>query len=48
VVTYKNEINKKDVPPGRSMFSKDAYGIYDYSSWVKANNSNTLLPPINI
>ena len=48
VVTYKNEINKKDVPPGRSIFSKDAYGIYDYSSWVKANNSNALLPPINI
>ena len=48
VVTYKNEINKRDIPLGRSIFSKDAYGIYDYSSWVKANNSNALLPPINI
>lgn len=47
VVTYKNEINKSLVEPGNSMFTKDAYGVYKYSSWVKGTNDNKL-PPINI
>ena len=48
IVTYKNEIDKKLVQPGTSMFSKDAFGVYKYSNWVKAHRSETLLPPINI
>ena len=53
VVTYKNEIDKNAVEPGTSMFSKDAYGVYKYSTWVKRyktnpNDSDVLLPPINI
>ena len=47
IVTYKNEIDKSRVEPGTSMFSKDAYGIYKYSSWVKGRDGS-LLPPINI
>lgn len=47
VVTYKNEIDKSKVEPGTSMFSKDAFGVYKYSSWVK-NQNGSLLPPINI
>lgn len=47
VVTYKNEINKLAVKPGTSMFSKDAFGIYKYSTWVKGTKGQ-LLPPINI
>ena len=30
------------------MFSKDAFGVYKYSNWVKSHGSDTLLPPINI
>lgn len=48
VVTYKNEINKHEVPVGQSMFSKDAYGIYRYSSWADDATKTTKLPPINI
>ena len=47
IVTYKNEIDKSKVEPGTSMFSKDAFGIYKYSSWVKGKD-DSLLPPINI
>ena len=47
IVTYKNEIDKTKIEPGTSMFSKDAYGIYKYSSWVKGQDGS-LLPPINI
>ena len=47
IVTYKNEIDKSKVEPGTSMFSKDAFGIYKYSSWVKGQDGS-LLPPINI
>ena len=47
VVTYKNEIDKTKVEPGTSMFSKDVYGVYKYSSWVKGRDGS-LLPPINI
>ena len=47
VVTYKNEIDKSKVEPGTSMFSKDVYGVYKYSSWVKGRDGS-LLPPINI
>lgn len=47
VVTYKNEIDKSKVEPGTSMFLKDAFGVYKYSSWVKGTN-DTKLPPINI
>ena len=47
IVTYKNEIDKSKVEPGTSMFSKDAFGVYKYSSWVKGQNGS-LLPPINI
>ena len=53
VVTYKNEIDKTKVEPGTSMFSKDAFGIYKYSTWVNAHKSlptdpDVKLPPINI
>lgn len=53
VVTYKNEIDKKAVEPGTSMFSKDAFGVYKYSTWVNAYKTNETdpdvkLPPINI
>ena len=47
IVTYKNEIDKTKIEPGTSMFSKDAFGIYKYSSWVKGQDGS-LLPPINI
>lgn len=52
IVTYKNEINKSIVESGNSIFSKDSYGIYKYSTWVKAAESGPFagykLPPINI
>ena len=48
VVTYKNEIDKSKVEPGTSMFSKDAFGVYKYSTWVANYNETTKLPPINI
>ena len=47
IVTYKNEIDKSKVEPGTSIFSKDAFGVYRYSSWVKGTNGSKL-PPINI
>ena len=47
IVTYKNEIDKSSVVPGESMFSKDVYGVYKYSSWVDGYNGSKL-PPINI
>ena len=47
VVTYKNEIDKGKVVSGTSMFSKDIYGVYTYSNWVKGTNGQNL-PPINI
>lgn len=47
VVTYKNEIDKDKVEPGTSMFSKDIYGVYKYSTWVEGKNGSKL-PPINI
>lgn len=31
-----------------SLFAKDKYNIYKYSSWVKSKEGSTLLPPINI
>lgn len=52
VVTYKNEIDKSAVPVGESMFSKNAFGIYKYSTWVNADANGSFadskLPPINI
>lgn len=52
VVTYKNEIDKSKIEPGTSMFSKDALGVYKYSTWVNADENGTFagakLPPINI
>ena len=47
VVTYKNEIDKSKVEPGTSMFSRDAFGVYKYSSWVDGTDGSKL-PPINI
>jgi hypothetical protein len=47
VVTYKNEIDKSKVEAGTSMFSKDIYGVYKYSTWVKGADGSKL-PPINI
>ena len=47
VVTYKNEIDKTKVESGTSMFSKDIYGVYKYSTWVDGKNGSKL-PPINI
>jgi hypothetical protein len=48
IVTYKNEIDKTKVEPGTSMFSKDAFGIYKYSTWVSNYEKTSKLPPINI
>ena len=49
IITYKNEVDKTKVQQGTSMFSKDAYGVYTYSTWVnKQNDTNIKLPPINI
>lgn len=48
IVTYKNEIDKSKVESGTSMFSKDAFGIYKYSTWVNNHEKTTKLPPINI
>lgn len=47
VVTYKNEIDKSKVPAGESIFSRDAFGVYKYSTWVDGLNGSKL-PPINI
>ena len=48
VVTYKNEVDKiTAAKEGQSMFSKDAYGIYKYSTWVNSTDGSKL-PPINI
>ena len=47
VVTYKNEIDKSKIEPGTSMFSRDAFGVYKYSSWVDGTDGSKL-PPINI
>ena len=47
IVTYKNEIDKGKVEPGTSMFSKDTYGVYKYSTWVDGLDGSKL-PPINI
>jgi hypothetical protein len=48
IVTYKNEIDKTKVETGTSMFSRDAFGIYKYSTWVNNHEKTTKLPPINI
>ena len=54
IVTYKNEVDKTAAAQAKeSMFSRDAYGVYKYSTWVKRYKSNpddvdVLLPPINI
>ena len=47
IVTYKNEIDKSQIESGTSMFSKDVFGVYKYSTWVKGTNGSKL-PPINI
>ena len=48
VVTYKNEVDKAAAArEGQSMFSKDAYGVYKYSTWVNGTDE-TKLPPINL
>ena len=47
IVTYKNEIDKSKVEAGTSMFSKDVYGVYKYSTWVNGTDGSKL-PPINI
>ena len=52
IVTYKNEIDKSIVESGNSIFSKNFYGVYKYSTWVKAAEdgpfAGSKLPPINI
>ena len=48
IVTYKNEVDKSKVEPGTSIFSKDAFGVYKYSTWVDNYYKTTKLPPINI
>ena len=48
IVTYKNEIDKSRVESGQSMFSKDVFGVYKYSSWVNNADGSAKLPPINI
>lgn len=48
VVTYKNEVDKSAAAQaGESMFSKNAYGVYKYSTWVTGEDGSKL-PPINI
>ena len=48
IVTYKNEVDKQTAAAaGESMFSKNAYGVYKYSTWVDGVNGSKL-PPINI
>lgn len=53
VVTYKNEVDKNAATfEGLSMFTKDALGIYKYSTWVNTHTDGKFagkkLPPINI
>ena len=53
VVTYKNEVNKEAAAAaGESMFTKDLYGVYKYSTWVNSHELSSFagakLPPINI
>ena len=49
IVTYKNEVDKsKADKEGKSMFTKNALGIYKYSTWVDNHKKTTKLPPINI
>ena len=48
VVTYKNEFNSDLVEPGQSIFSKDAFGVYKYSSWANNAANTAKLPLINI
>ena len=50
IVTYKNEVDKvKASQEGKSIFSKDAYGVYTYSTWAdSAKNNKVKLPLINI
>ena len=48
IVTYKNEVDKAAAAQaGESMFSKDSFGVFKYSTWVKGSG-DTKLPPINI
>lgn len=48
IVTYKNEFDKvKASSENKSIFDKNAYGVYTYSTWVKGTNG-AALPPINI
>ena len=48
VVTYKNEVDKaRAAADGKSMFSKNASGVYTYSTWVDGANG-VKLPPILI
>ena len=48
IVTYKNEVDKSAAAQAReSMFSKDIYGVYKYSTWVTGEDGSKL-PPINI
>jgi hypothetical protein len=48
IVTYKNEIYKNKVENGESMFTRDALGVYKYSTWVTGADGVSKLPPINI
>ena len=48
VVTYQNEIDKTRVGVGDSMFSRDAFGVYTYTTWANRYNSTAKLPLINI
>ncbi len=47
VVTYKNEVDKvKAINENKSIFSKNANGIYEYSTWIPSADGRTKLPPI--
>ena len=50
IVTYKNEVDKvRASQEGKSLFSKDAYGVYTYSTWAESEKNNKVkLPLINI
>ena len=52
VVTYKNEFDKTEIQSNDSIFSKDEFGNYKYSTWVNADKDGNFagikLPPINI
>ena len=49
IISYKNEVDKQAaIAAGRSMFSQNTNGVYEYSTWIPSADGQTLLPPILI